>query len=272
MGLSFSSRRDLYVHQFQNPRVEEGETEFMLRMCCIAGENNLTFSNGKKEINPFTHVVSEKDEGQQAILTSIRVVFINNESDEDVTIRIKHLFASSENDDVKHIDDSGEMDILCPAKFNQSVQGNDRILYKPRLREDIIKCYAGLENAILKENAVPFDQKEESLSLLQLDHPLVHFIMTNQDTLKPEHGDIRKHEPSGFFELNPDFVTKARQFFSDYILKDMHMTRFEETLVTASRKTPFIGKGEPNVVVILKINYVLITPGEGKMKHAEIKV
>lgn len=272
MGSSFSSRRDVYVHQFVNPRVEERQDQIMLRMSTVSGETNLVFSNGRMEMNPFEIFVSEKDDAQRALITGIHVLFINNESDEPVTIQIKHLFAAGENDDVKHIDDSGEIDILCPAKYNQPVRGNDRILYKPRLKEDILKCYAGLENAILKEYAVPVDQKEEKLDLLELSHPLVHFIMTNQDTLQPEHGDIVKHEPSGFFELKPDFVTKVRQFFSNHILKDMHSTRFEETLVTAHRQTAYKGQDQPNVVIILQMDYLLVTPGDGKMKHAEIKL
>lgn len=276
MGGNFSVRRDLYVHHFVNPRIQEKQEQVMVRLMAVPGENRLVCNKS----NPFGHVISNKDEGQQAVITGIYVLFIANETKHDVVVRLSGLFETTkqENQDVQHIDDSGALKILCPANYNKAVEGNDRILYKPRLKDDVIRTYAGLEGAMLQDQSITLNNADEESIVLEMAHPMVHFIITNQELLKPESGDLVNRER--FFEIKPEFFQKARQFYNDTIHASMHTTRFEETRLSCApprdvlddiqnKKDP---SSLPNVTLVLQLNYLMITPGEPKMRHEEIKV
>jgi hypothetical protein len=281
MGGNFSSRKDVYVHHFVNPRIQERQEQVMVRMMAVPGENALLSLNGKREMNPFAHLISDKDEGQQAVIMGIYVLFINNETKHDLMMELSGLFNAGglKNQDVQHIDDSGKLQILCPAGFNKSVEGNDRILYKPRLKDNVIRAYAGLDTALLKEQSITLNEKDDSESIvLEMAHPMVHFIITNTELLKPESSDVVKRER--FLEIRPEFFNKARQYYADTIHNDMHVTRFEDTKLACApprdvlddiqnKKDP---SAMPNVTVMLQINYLIVTPGEPKMRHQEIKL
>jgi hypothetical protein len=282
MGGNFSSRKDVYVHQFVNPRIQEHQEQVMVRMMAVPGENALLSLNGKREMNPFKHLISDKDEGQQAIIMGLYVLFINNETKHDITLELSGLFnAPAEalnNQDVQHTDDSGRLQILCPAGFNKAVEGNDRILYKPRLKDDVIRAYAGLDTAILKDHSIALNEKDDESIVLEMTHPMVHFIITNTELLKPESSDVVKRER--FLDIKPDFFNKARQYYADTIHNDMHMTRFEETKLACAPPRDVLDDIQnkkdptalPNVTCILQLNYLIVTPGEPKMRHQEIKV
>ena len=281
MGGNFSSRKDVYVHHFVNPRTQERQEQIMVRMMAVPGENALVSFNGKREMNPFAHLISNKDEGQHAVILGLYVQYICNETKHDVTMTLSGLFGvSGENQDVKHIDDSGKLSILCPANFNKAVEGNDRILYKPRLRDDVIRAYAGLDSAMLRDQSIVLsnDNNSDESIVLEMSHPMVHFIITNGELLRPESNDLRKRD--GFVEISHTFLKKARDFYRDTIHGDLHTTRFEETQIICApprdvlediqnKKNP---STFPNVSVVLQLNYLMVTPGEPKMKHDEIKV
>ena len=118
MGGNFSSRKDVYVHHFVNPRIQERQEQVMVRMMAVPGENALLSLNGKREMNPFAHLISDKDEGQQAVIMGIYVLFINNETKHDLMMELSGLFnppanaGGLKNQDVQHIDDSGKLQIL----------------------------------------------------------------------------------------------------------------------------------------------------------------
>jgi len=281
MGGNFSSRKDVYVHQFVNPRIQERQTQVMVRMMAVPGENAMLTHNGKREINPFADLISDKDETQKAVVLGIYVSFIGNETKHNVTMELSGIFETSEeNQDVQHIDDCGKLQILCPANFNKAVDGNDRILYRPRLRDEVLMAYAGLDHAMLKEHSIVVanDNNNDESIVLEMTHPMVHFIITNSELLKPESSDVVKRDQ--FVEIKPEFYNKARQVYTTTIHNDMHMTRFEETKIVCAPPRDVLDDIQnkkdptalPNVTVVLQINYLIVTPGEPKMRHSEIRV
>lgn len=278
MGSNFSSRKDVYVHQFVNPRIQDRSEQIMIRMMAVPGETYMVFADGKTHCNPFEKFVSRVDDGQEAIITGIYGLFINNESNHSVTMDITGLFESkSQNEDVHHIDDDGKMKILCPAGINKALEGNDRILYKPRLMDETIRMYAGLEMAILKDFSVSLETDDSAPVMLEYSHPLVHFIVMNMDILQPVPGDVIKHDTTGYLQVTRAFLIRAREFFADKIVRDLHPTRFEETQCSCLAPKELLEEAKqrkiyPNVTIVLQMNYLLITPGERKMKHYEIKV
>ena len=129
MGQNFSSRQDYYVNRFSNPKVQEHQKTFKLRGVVVPGETYLLFDGGKRAINPFSELISQRDEEHSVIIIGIYVLYIDNETNHELRINVSNLFVGSNlNKDVPHIDDLGSLLILCPPKFSGPVTGNDRIL------------------------------------------------------------------------------------------------------------------------------------------------
>ncbi len=127
MGQNFSSRQDHYVNRFSNPKVVESQKTFSIRGVVIPGDTCLVFNDGKKVINPFIDLISQKDEEHSVIIIGIYILYISNETNHDIRINVNNLFVGS-NLNKDHTDDIGSLLILCPARFNGPVLGMDRIL------------------------------------------------------------------------------------------------------------------------------------------------
>lgn len=256
MGNNFSSRRDIYLHQYRNPRVSEKSYKLMIR---------LTPSGFRPSALPFAQLVSDKDAGQYAIITGIYLLFVNNESAEEYRPLLRGLFPATEekNEDVQHTDDSGKLTIICPAQFNGPVEGNDGLLYKPRLTFDKLMNYAGLEQAFSHSQT----QQEEAIYVTQ-DHPIVHFVKFHQDILSPTTSDMIHHEKAGHYELTRDFYERVCAYFCANIKMDLRPTRFDEAEFTCNK----LPKGDELVSFVVQLDYLLVMPGEGKMSHKEIKL
>ena len=266
---NFSTRQDVYINQFSNPKVQELSKTISFRAIVVPGEDKLTFAH---ETDPFAGMVSPNDEGQQVVLLGIYLLFVNNETKHDVYVDVRGLFQGKRtNQDVPHVDDNGELRILCPASFNNVVLGTDRILYKPRLKDDILRMYAGMERAIVECPKQP---------VLDATHPMMHFILHSGHLLNPTSVDVYKNETSQTYTVDPVFLERVRTFFTHTIYDDMHPTRLEG--VSVSGKIPRALSDDvqlkknavklPNVTLIVQINYLLVTPGENKMRHMELKV
>ena len=264
---NFSSRQDLYLNQFSNPKVQELSKTLSLRAIVVPGDPNLTFAH---EGNAFAGMVSSNDEGQEIVILGIFLLFVHNETRYDVYVDLKGLFIGKKtNQDVPHVDDCGDLRILCPANFNGVVVGTDRVLYKPRLKDDILRMYAGMERAIVECAEQP---------AFEVSHPIMHFILHNKHLLNPSASDLVERDR--VFTIAPEFLARVKSFFQNTIYDDIHPTRFEGTSVSGKvpkelmddvqrRKNPAVF---PNVTVIVQINYLLVMPGEQKLRHVELKV
>ena len=245
----------------------------MVRMATVPGESHLFFSNGKPYSNPFSRIISETDIGQEAIVTGLFLLFISNEFPDTVTLDIANLFTVSDaqNDDVQHIDDCGHIKVICPGGYTRPVTGNDRILYKPRLNDETILMYAGQDKAILKD--VSGGVNDEESVFLDYTHPLIHFIINNADKLQPQSGDVTRHKDN-VMEISKPFLIRVRQYFADNIVRDLRPTRFEDTRFScpAPPIKDVDALLQPNVTLIFQLNFVLVTQGEAKMKHFEMKL
>lgn len=268
MGLSFSTRQDLYTHHFTNPRVSEISQEFHYRLIASAGESHFKFPNGKEFINPFPNLVSDKDMFQHIFVTNISLLFLDNETKFDTICQIEGLFGNSaeSNEDVKHTDESGKFSILCPANYAGTVKGNDSILYKPRLKDEILKTYAGIAEAIVNPGELLADSYE-------ITHPLCYFIVNNEHLLEPLPGDIEKVGET-LYKFDGKFVERVREYFRNTIYNDMHATRFDEAKI--SMKIPpelqdelRKSKNSPNVTIIVRLAGLLVSSGELRLKNVE---
>lgn len=261
MGGNFSSRHDVYINRFNNPKIQEMQKTISVRGVVVPGERRLIFENGKDSDNPFKGLVSPIDEGHSAVITGIYLLFVRNEMNEDLIVNVNGLFnGKKRNQDVSHVDDTGNMRILCPAKYNNPVTGIDGILYKPRLKHEILQAYVGMEDTIVAES---------NQIIYEITHPIVHFILHHM-----ENPPIDKRE--GYFHFEKEYIDRVKLFFKNTIYDDIHKTRFEDTKVTCElpvelseqfKKSIF----QQSLTFIIQINYLMIMPGESKMKHQELK-
>lgn len=257
MGGNFSSRQDVYINRFNNPKVQEMQKTISVRG--VVGERHLIFENCKNFDNPFKGLVSTVDEGHSAVITGIYLLFVRNEIDKDLIVTVNGLFnGKKRNQDVSHVDDTGNLRILCPAKYNNTVTGIDGILYKPRLKHEILQAYVGMEDAIVAEtNQVIYENT----------HPIVHFILNHMDNPPIDHRE-------GFFHFEKEYIDRVKLFFKNTIYDDIHKTRFEDVKIMCEvenseqlKKSIF----QQSLTFIIQINYLMIMPGESKMKIQELK-
>lgn len=248
MGNNFSAKQEIYVNDVSNPRVRECTRTLSIRGVVVPGEELLAISGGA---NPFASLVTSKDENQSAVILGIYTKYIRNETNCDVTFNVSNLFASkSTNEDVNHVDDNGKLKILCPARYDGAVEGNDSLIYRPRLRNNILLTYCGVEENLLST--------EEHV--LHVTHPIVRFIRENKKLLEPESSDFVELEKNSF-QIDPTFLEKTKRFFKNTIYDDIHRTRFEGTLVEC--KVPKLEQISdpalyPNITCIIQVDYILV--------------
>lgn len=250
-----------------------------LRGTLLSGEPNLIFDCE----NPFKKLITQKDVSHGAVVTSVYVLYIKNETKYDFTVTIDKLFEGNNlNQDVKHEDDTGCLKILCPANFDGTVDGVDSLIYKPRLNDDILREYSGLE--------LPEDENQ---LIFEKQHPIVHFIMHH--TPNPQYTQME----NGYIKFEKEYLDKMKLYFKTTVLNHIHVTRFENTRVgcgvpegrdkpspggggfvpsdkgkeEGDKPSPFGGRFiPPSITFIIQMNYILIMPGENKMKHLAIKL
>jgi hypothetical protein len=260
MGLSYSTSQHHYAHQITNPRVTPFSEQVMIRMVAVPGEPYFSV----REKNPFQRLVSGRDEGQSIYVTAIFLLFVSNECSERVEIDIQNLWNPTDvNVDVPHPDDSGQVKIICPPNYTGSVPLIDRILYKPRL-EDELQTYAGLGEAIVKFTV------DSETCLLERNHPLCHYMRDNKSILKPERGDFTEQNDE-YYLVTREYAERARDLFKNTVHDRMHPTRFEDTVASA-KAVATSSQDLPNVICILQINGLLVTPGEQKMRDFVRKI
>lgn len=241
-----------------------------LRGTLLPGEPNLIFDCE----NPFKKLITQKDVSHGAVVTSVYVLYIKNETKYDFTVTIDKLFEGNNlNQDVKHEDDTGCLKILCPANFDGTVDGVDSLIYKPRLNDDILREYSGLE--------LPEDENQ---LIFEKQHPIVHFIMHH--TPNPQYTQME----NGYIKFEKEYLDKMKLYFKTTVLNHIHVTRFENTRVGGRNpvpcgdgvspkeislgrdSAPCGGRIPPSITFIIQMNYILIMPGENKMKHLAIKL
>jgi hypothetical protein len=280
MGNNFSNRADVYINEFSNPKVKESQQTIHIRGIVIPGETFLLFGEeGKRFINPFADLVSSRDEEHSVIVLGIHLLFVDNPTRHDLRINVTNLFAGTGiNKDVPHIDDLGSLVIMCPAKYSGTVNGNDRIVYKPRMKDVFLREYAGMEEEIIEANGNSVDLPDRHY--FHITHPIVVFIIKNREVLEPGNSDFYRNKESDTYSISDAFLQRVKTFFKLTYYNDIHKTRFVDTKVECNLPKELyeemIGRKNdafvPNVSLIVQVNYLSILPGEEKMRHIEMRV
>jgi hypothetical protein len=241
MGL-YSTKTELYLNQYTNPLVKEGTEEFLIRGHC---NNEFVIVNE----NPFRQkLISEKIPGQKVIVLGLYVTYI--QSDMEATVIISNLFKNKlHNDDVDR--DSGTVEILCPKDYDKSIQGNDRVLYRPSMSENLIRHYAGMTEAILEARQT---------EVFPSNHPIVMFAKQLQLPLTSNE--------EGFIMMDKETFEKTQSTFANHIQNGILETDFDATKIYGKLEN----KKGGTVNVMLKMKYLLITPGEMKLKINELRL
>lgn len=284
MGLNFSaSRKEYVIRQYTNPRVKQCDNTFMVRMHYTGGDS-LAMENP----NPLQSLVSPGDENQRIIIEGMYLLFVNNEFDLDLEVNVTDLFGlprAHRNVDVSHTDDTAKVTIVCPRRMNGKVPEMDAYLYRPKLALETLERYAGLEPAILEPQSIQIPTKtndqdpQEEVSreeVFENGNPIVAFIMTHQEALKPVSGDFEKtgeDNASPYYKISGPFLERVRTFFQDTIFNDMRYTRFEGCKFEC--RLPEGGRvtnASANLSFILQIKYLTVSPGDPRMRSDEIKL
>jgi len=273
MGNRFSSRQDLYLHEYHNPLVQDFQLSRMYRFTTGGGDTHLV--QVPNVSNPFEGVISPADVHQTAVLTGINLVYVCNEFPNWApTFELSGMFdVAGDNQDATHPDFTGQIKIICPASLNAPVKDHDRVLYRPRLKEDVIRTYAGLNDAILNPQTVSMTRPGDQAPIEVFDEssPIVQFINQFGHKLSPASGDIVKHGDK-HYQVSAPFLTRVREFFKHTIYDDMHYTRFDNARLQC--ELPPDARIPPGLSVsfVLQFCGILISPGNQMNNHRTLRV
>jgi hypothetical protein len=254
---NFSTRQELYINKFNNPKIQDMEKLISIRGTVVPGEKFLIFEDGKNFCNPLKSLVSDKDISHAVVITSVYCSFLRNETKHDLILNLNNVFhGNNMNQDVKHEDDTGCLKIFCPASYDGPVNGVDSLVYKPRIQDHILRAYAGMQ--------LPEDDEQ---LVFEKSHPLVHFILHH--TKSPQYTEL-----DGYLKFEKEYLDKMKLYFKTTVYDQIHVTRFESTKIQC--ELPQVDdkpkKIQPSLTLIIQFNYFLIMPGENKMKHLAVKL
>lgn len=254
MGQNFSTRRDYWIHKYSNPRVEKFQTQLLIRL--EAGPDGAIKC---VDSNPFQErIINPNDDHQRVIICALSHSYVRNELSIDAEVRIEQLFTPKAPGN--HVDHTGCVRVICPSRFQGSVAPHHQILYRPKLYDEYIELYSGLEDAV-----VATVRNEGGVCVLEDNHPLLYFIRENLERL--EITPLRRLE-NGFCEIPAEALDRAQQFFRNTIYEHILPTRFEDTKIVCDNKTAEAG----SICIMFDVEYLVITPGELKLKHREVYI
>lgn len=236
MGNRLSASRDLYLHEYKNP-------------CIVPFQLAKLYHCRDADLAPFAGIVSETDKHQKAVVTGIYLLFVYNNAHDAVEVRFSGLFDGGTIEGV-HPDDANQITIICPPDTNGQVAPIDATLYMPRLREDYIRMYGGLEDVMMQ----PRTLGDTDVEIVKSDEdPLYRFCLVCATPLKAASNDIFKDDKSGHFHIKKAYLERVRTFFKNTVMDDIRYTRFETVKVECN-----VPSSEASFIV--QINGYLISP------------
>lgn len=213
--------------------------------------DKLVFVHG---FNPFKNLVSPKDINQRVVILGLYVTYVQNEFEHNLSPKIVGLFdASNKNQDVATTDDTGSVLIYCPAQHNAEIKGNDRILYRPRLKEDTIRAYAAVGKCIAETTI----RTESPKMLFAKEHPLILYMIKEQEALGVTSENVVYIPESGLYSVPTDVAKRVKEHFVNTIYEDIHETRFEDTQMTCDAFQKGLEEHK-SLSVLLHMQYLLI--------------
>lgn len=259
MGIGYSDTanqglRDTTIPQKPSqPTSTEHSFKTLIRIKC-EGERLVFVASGNEHMNPFKNLVSPKDINQRVVILGLYVTYVQNEFEHNLSPKIAGLFeASNKNQDVATTDDTGSVLIYCPAQHNAEIKGNDRILYRPRLKEDTIRAYAAVGKCIAETTI----RTESAKMLFAKEHPLILYMIKEQEVLGVTSENVVCIPESGLYSVPTDVAKRVKEHFVNTIYEDIHETRFEDTQMTCDAPQKALEEHK-SLSVLLHMQYLLI--------------
>jgi hypothetical protein len=181
--------------------------------------------------NPFSCLVSDKVPNQYVVILDIFVTYIQSDLKDEDVTLCISNLFEDINEDVSE----NRVVIFCPKNADYSVQGNDQIVYKAR---NLPRDFVGFEDIIMEAKMGDTFLKNHPVQVIA---DQMGIVLNSEENLR-----------------------KIQRSFAVY---SVHKTRFDETRCTAIGHGT-MGKG---VCVMLKMKYLLVSPGETKFKIKELK-
>ena len=282
MGTTPSVQQHIVLHQWRNPKIEHKVARIPVRLTLDGLEHEdasqVTLKFNKPQLlDPLPHDL-------KAVFLRIKLFWVDNEFDKDILVDLRYLFPPTKDSLNLHPDYTGKIQIFCPAKTAQETKGIDSILYRPNeLKDETIEKYAGLEDAILgnRTKSMPAsDSEEQVVEVFEQDEPLIEFITsTPPETIKKD--DVEIMDNGKFYKFKPEFLAYIRGVFKDSVFSDIRYTRFEEMKLhcdlpkSIQQEFYRLYKGQantPSCYFVLDFYYIIVGPGELKLRHKETQL
>lgn len=281
MGISYSGKKSYYLHEYVNPRVEHKSTELSLRYNIrgdtLVPEKALLLNNDtlfKSKLFPKSLL----NPNEKCLILGITQLYLQNDSEYDITFYIENLFPINDKDENRendnnnnHPDNSGSIKIFVPKKCRGVIEKDDQLLYEPqKIKNPNILRYVGMEDAILKPRTVVLNEKDEEKKTEEIfkeSDPVVDFMIQHLDEIDEiSAADIKEITPNEIggattYKISPNALEKVREFFKDAIFDIFKYTDLKETKVSWDKlKRKKEEEEEDQIIfIILRLEYLVIS-------------
>jgi len=245
MGIFWSTRHDHYIHEYENPHVQQLQRDVMLHL--TANDDGALVCNDGVE-NPFSNFVSDEDVRQRAVVLNVRLKSVKNEFTEPIQLCLNGIFEGS------------TVYIPCPPSSAIVVQPNDQLLYQnEHISPKDVSVYAGLNDIMLIAQDC-----EEAHEVFANDHPMVTFIKT---IMSPEPTDfIERTNNDGnrvFYLITKTYLKKVRTILKEQVFDHIHYTRFKNCKLSCDNQV----EGNHSLFIMLSVEYVLVNTGIASLRQ-----
>lgn len=234
---------------------------------------------------------------QKAIIMRVFTFYVHSELSRDVEFEVRDMFDldRSRNQDSAHPDDTGRIRVFCPHGVSMQPTSVDQLLYRPRkLKDATIIQYAGLESGLLESrtHVIPTTAAaaaakddaplETHTEVFERNDPIVAFMFNHSETLNIQKGDITLLNPGGkaHYQIRDEFLAQVRDYFRVTVFDELRYTRFEEMHLhvdlPAATREEFYNRyrkrdaiERPQLFLVLEFVYIVVTPGEMRLRHQE---
>ena len=123
--------------------------------------------------------------------------------------------------------------------------------------------------------------QDNGTTVFRLDHPLVHFVLHNQHLLNPNDAVFHHDPKTGLFHFDAKYLAETRAFFRNTVLEDLHPTSLADARISCEIPSALIEDLKhksgrisvfPSITFTFIVDYLLVTPGEPRMKHREMRI
>jgi len=236
----------IIVHQYKAPEKESRKIEDIVVMNLVShnGKTVLECDSFHKGGRIFKSLSLQ--EGEKAVITSIRLLWSANGSNREVNFEIQDLFTTREGNSKDHPEVSGVVKLLIPPRHHGPVPKSAQLIYQANflnVQGVTLVHYLGMEDSILNARSSVVDADLESFAagtrpdfqVFYITDPLLVFILDHkklwkgEKTIRPQDIMQCKNNPK-YYKVSKRVVEQAQHDFRYSVFVNFCYTHYSHKM------------------------------------------